>query len=159
MYICEGCSAEVVEGLNACDYCGKVKSIEPSKEISYPPAPETPLYAYALAIVTGITIPVISFVPVLVHQLFPKDIPTDAVLFFVAFFAIVPLFYYIAGRLFGYQWPTTSPWVWSLYVLLPLGVLILKSGSIPGLLFILPTYFGAKTGIKRRMKKIRPGGA
>ena len=68
----------------------------------------------------------------------------------VLMFALVPAFYYFFARYQGSQWPSTSSWIWSLCVMAPFAIVLLIAGYIPGIVYILPGYFGAKAGKKRR---------
>lgn len=142
--LCENCHAKMLPAALVCQYCDTVKR-----------SPSTPTSAYFFAVGIGVAVLIIAYTPVVASALLPTTenyVAAEAILFIIALFGFIPICYYWVGRFLGFRWPETSNWTRSLCVMAPLGIVFLFAGSLPGLLFILPGYFGARNGKKRRAK-------
>ncbi len=140
---CYSCAAPLSEQLTSCEYCGTLKGAQPDDEVLIP---VTPPYAFIIAIGVGLLIPLI--VPFLIAVLTAQLDGWPSAVLSLVMLVLIPVGYYSAGYMFGRRWPDTSPWAWGVSVVAPLALWLFIHQMIPGLLFILPPYFGAKRGRK-----------
>ena len=145
--LCKNCNAKMSSAMLFCENCGTAKQAS------------TPISAYIWAISIGAIIPIVAYLPVFASAFLPttRDYRAGlAVVSVVLVFVFIPACLYFLARYQGSQWPSTSSWIWSLCVMAPLAIVLLIAGYIPGIVYILPGYFGAKAGKRRNQLSPRP---
>lgn len=112
---------------------------------------EIPVWGIVVALGAGIVLPLAVVLPaVLVGSIVPIEVGVMIAL--ASFLCGYPLALYFAARRLGRRWPDMPVWIWVVSLITPFTLLLLagKGGiAVPGLLFILPAYFGAKVGRRR----------
>jgi len=109
----------------------------------------------------GLIVPFVALMPLWIYSYLATEITMApaVILGLGTVFGLIPTGFYATGYLCGRRWPDTSPWSWSAFIVGPFALLCLSKMMIPGLLFILPPYFGAKRGRKRWAEPTNKGGA
>jgi hypothetical protein len=98
---------------------------------------KTPAYAFVVALISGILVPVAAGLALQAFVFFGNPAEETGALAVIAMILLVtPLFYYVAGYVFGYKWPMASPWAWTACIFAALAITALvKSGVLLGFIF------------------------